>query len=46
MRHTVLAVVAVMLLTAGSATAHHGYANYVTEHRITIEGDLEGAGAL
>lgn len=41
MRHTVPAVVAVMLLTAGSVSAHHGYANYATEHRITIEGDLQ-----
>jgi hypothetical protein len=31
----------VIALAGSSASAHHGYANYVTEHRVTIEGDLE-----
>lgn len=42
MKHTVLAVVALMLLvTAASVSAHHGCAAFATEHRITIEGELQ-----
>jgi hypothetical protein len=41
MKSTASTAIALLLLSAGSASAHHAYAAYVTEHRITIEGDLE-----
>jgi hypothetical protein len=40
MGRTVAVVVGVIAIAGLSGSAHHGYANYVTEHRIVIEGDL------
>jgi hypothetical protein len=34
--------VVALVLVSGSASAHHSYAAYVTEQRVTIQGTLEG----
>jgi len=44
MSRTLLAALAfgILCLAGGrSLQAHHGYANYVTEHRIYVEGDIQ-----
>jgi hypothetical protein len=40
MKHVVLIVTGVMLLLAGSVSAHHGYASYNRTETMTIEGTL------
>ena len=41
MRRTVIAVVGVMILAGSSAHAHHGYANFFLDQRVSIEGDIQ-----
>ena len=41
MRRTALGIVAVIVLAAGSAHAHHGYANFFMDRTVTIEGEIE-----
>ena len=41
MRRTVIAVVGVMMLAGSSVRAHHGYANFFLDQRVSIEGDIQ-----
>jgi hypothetical protein len=41
MKRTVLAVVSGLILAAGSANAHHGYANFFMDRTVSLEGELE-----
>jgi hypothetical protein len=41
MRRMLIAVLSLLVLGTRSSDAHHGYADYVTERRITVEGVLE-----
>jgi hypothetical protein len=44
MRRMIFAVLGILVLAAGSARAHHGYAAFFkpTERTVVVEGDLEG----
>jgi hypothetical protein len=41
MRRAALAVLAVIVVTGVSARAHHGYANFFLDQRLSIEGQIE-----
>jgi hypothetical protein len=41
MRRMIFAVLGILVLAAGSARAHHGYANFFLDQRVSIEGDIE-----
>ena len=41
MRRMALVVVAVVILAAGLAHAHHGYANFFMDRTVTVEGAIE-----
>ena len=41
MRGTALTIVAVVVLIGSPARAHHGYANFFLDQRVSIEGDIE-----
>ena len=41
MRRMIFAVLGILVLAASSARAHHGYANFFLDQRVSIEGDIE-----
>jgi hypothetical protein len=41
MRRVASAVLGVLILAGGSASAHHGYANFFMDRKVTIQGVLE-----
>ena len=41
MRGTAVAVIGTIILAGSSARAHHGYANFLINQNVSIEGDIE-----
>ena len=41
MRHTLPAVMVLLVLAGSSARAHHSYSNFLLDQKITVEGELE-----